>query len=351
MAHGGGSVTFPDFCGGQALLWLILGGELLALLLTLAGVRSGGEFWFMFAFTSLFIQWVILASAAALCLVGRHLNRAGPALGATIIFVVIQLMTLVTSLAMVAIRQQLGLPPTPQPVVSSLGHLAISAIVSFVLVRYLSLQLRWRQAIEANASYRFQALQARIRPHFLFNALNTIVHLVGRNSRQAEEAVLDLADLLRVALAEERWNSLGRELEVTRRYLHIEKLRLGERLQVRWSLDPALDQGQLIPALCLQPLVENAVYHGVQTLPAGGEVAIEIRRTARRLHITVDNPTGPPAAAAPQQHHGMAQDNIRQRLALAYGDSAHLALTAEAHHYRAAIVIPLDRRPTASLRG
>ncbi len=140
-------------------------------------------------------------------------------------------------------------------------NMTVSGIIAAVLLRHMTIHARWRSQIKAEAEARLDALQARMRPHFLFNSLNTIASLLRSRPDQAEELVLDLADLFRTSLRrDQRWTTLADETALARRYLNIEQQRLGDRLRVEWRLD-ALPEDALLPPLSLQPLVENAVYH------------------------------------------------------------------------------------------
>jgi two-component system sensor histidine kinase AlgZ len=188
-------------------------------------------------------------------------------------------------------------------------------------------------------------LQARIHPHFLFNTLNTIASLIRNHPENAEQAVLDLADLLRSALTQRDTLTLNEELELTRRYLAIESLRLGDRLQVDWRLDSDLPLDLPIPALLLQPLVENAIQHGVQCLSEGGTLTIQLEKRATALRITVINPQ--PASLDDRHESGqrMAQDNIRQRLQLAYETLDPLVISETPDRYQVTLTLPLARSP------
>ena len=152
-------------------------------------------------------------------------------------------------------------------------------------MRYLYVSSEWRRSIVLEAQARISALQALIRPHFLFNSMNTIASLTRTDPRQAEEAVEDLSDLLRAKPVDSRdRTSLKEELEVAAIYQRIEKLRLGDRLSVRWDIDELPMRAQ-IPSLTIQPLLENAIYHGIELLPDGGEVTVTGKRDGRYLQI------------------------------------------------------------------
>jgi two-component system sensor histidine kinase AlgZ len=189
-------------------------------------------------------------------------------------------------------------------------------------------ELRTRAFSPALAEARLQALQARIRPHFLFNSLNAVLSLIRSAPRQAESTLEDLAELFRALLRDARdLTSLEQELRLCEQYLSIEKIRLGDRLQVEWELtnmsDEVLHSAQ-IPSLLLQPLLENAVHHGVEPAREPMLVQIHLSRWGDRLDIAVINPHHPDRSS-PGNH--MALDNIRERLSLLYDVEAQLVTT------------------------
>src|SRR6201994_1893394 len=168
------------------------------------------------------------------------------------------------------------------------------------------------------ATARVHALQARIRPHFLFNSMNTIAALTRTNPELAEQAVQDLADLFRANLNEQRnVLRLEEELEVAHTYQRIEELRLGERLNVDWKID-ALPRDALVPGLMLQPLLENAIYHGIEPRPDGGTVTVTGDVAGRLITIVVRNPVGD--VRSQREGNRLALANIRERLGLLYGE-------------------------------
>ncbi|MGH8454298.1 MAG: sensor histidine kinase, partial [Nevskiales bacterium] len=220
-----------------------------------------------------------------------------------------------------------------------LRNLLVCTIVSALALRYFWLQAQWRGQVRAEGQARYQALQARIRPHFLFNSLNSIAALIAGRPREAETAVEDLAQLFRAGLsASERRIPLREELEVTRAYLRTESLRLGERLRVRWEIGEGLEELP-VPPLCLQPLLENAVTHGIEPLPDGGEIRVTIQKPDLRLRINVENPL--PAQPHPSSGAQSALDNIRQRLALMYGEQAELVVSQAAEYFSVRLMLPV----------
>jgi two-component system sensor histidine kinase AlgZ len=176
----------------------------------------------------------------------------------------------------------------------------------------------------------------------LFNSLNTIASLITTQPQHAEQAIVDLSELFRSTLDQRGTITLQEELAITRHYLSLEQLRLGDRLYIHWELDNALPLYKPIPALILQPLVENAVYHGIQNLPEGGQVTIAVKVHSHTLEFVISNPFPQITNQKPQSGHHLAQDNVRQRLRLAYGESSILHIQTTDNQYRVRFGIPLD---------
>jgi two-component system, LytTR family, sensor histidine kinase AlgZ len=199
--------------------------------------------------------------------------------------------------------------------------------------------LRNRAFSPALAEARLQALQARIRPHFLFNSINAVLSLVREEPKRAEHALEDMADLFRVLMADNRkLSTLANEIALCRQYLALEELRLGDRLKIVWDIEPDLDHA-LLPPLLLQPLVENAVYHGVEPAIEPGVIEINVRRVGSQIEVMLRNPFLPA-----QDHHignKMALSNIRERLALHFDVEAELLSRASGNTYEVRIRMPL----------
>lgn len=220
-----------------------------------------------------------------------------------------------------------------------LKGVSIAALFGILLQHYF--ELRTRAFSPALAEARLQALQARIRPHFLFNSLNAVLSLIRSAPQQAETALEDLADLFRVLLRDARgMSSLEDEIHLCKQYLSIEKIRLGERLQVQWQTvdvsEEVLRKAQM-PVLLLQPLLENAVHYGVE--PARDPVLIQIHltRSIDRIEIAVVNPYHEGALSTGNH---MALDNIRERLALLYDLEAQLTTTIARGYFEVRLRFP-----------
>jgi two-component system sensor histidine kinase AlgZ len=225
------------------------------------------------------------------------------------------------------------------------GCAAVTSLIVALALRHFYVSDRWVAQVGANARAEVDALQARIRPHFLFNSMNLIASLLRRDPVVAERAVLDLSDLFRAALgAGEGDSTLAAECELAGQYLSIEQLRLGARLQVEWDRAEPLPWTLAMPRLTLQPLVENAVLHGISRLPEGGTVSIALRVENRRLHLRVRNPAPPQDFAQASLHRGAghAQRSIAHRLAWRFGPQARVTAGWSDGYYACEVTLPLD---------
>ena len=330
--------SVPDLCQARSLGVIVLVCQLLVLVLLFAGEPG----WTRLALLSLYVQWIGLCSAGLLCLLRGHLLRYSLATGALAAYVMVLLVTLVIGLAADQIMATLMLRETPGIQWQSLAQqLAIAAIIAGMVLRYFYVQQRLREQEQAELQARIQSLQSRIRPHFLFNSMNIIASLIAVDPDNAERVVEDLAALFRASLNEAGHQvSLAEELDLCERYLRIEQLRLGDRLRIHWSVAPGLERVRL-PLLTLQPLVENAIYHGVQPRPDGGDVRLSTRASDERLEIRIENPL-PQAPDAEAQGNRMAIANIRSRLQALYGDRARLETSTEDGTFITRLLLPLQ---------
>ena len=252
----------------------------------------------------------------------------------------------------------------------------IFSVLAGIALRYLYVQQQWLHEQSATHSARLDALHARIRPHFLFNSLNTIASLIRFAPAEAETAVEDLAALMRANLSSRHlFNEWQQELEICKAYERIEQLRLGERLRVDWQVD-AMPGDLMVPPLVLQPLLENAIYHGIEKQPEGGVVVVAASLRDGVVHIEISNPLlssavcnapelslslqGPDAKASEQavngRHNGVALANIRARLASLYRDpvtgrdNSGLQFSERSNHFIARLSIPLAAAPNGASR-
>jgi len=336
-------VYLPDFCSAGTLFIVLVVAELVAIVLALAAHEPQGEFLIQLSKISFFVLWLALLGTAVMCQLRSRLESAGKTRAFVISYVVLEIMCLIVA----ELSWQLMWRFAGVAIIDDthsefiLRTFAISSIFIALSMRYLYVSSEWRRSIVLEAQSRISALQALIRPHFLFNSMNTIASLIRSDPHQAEEAVEDLSDLLRASLSSTRnRTSIKEELEVAAIYHRIEKLRLGDRLRVRWKIDE-LPMRARIPSLTIQPLIENAIYHGIELLPDGGDVTVSGKRDGRYVQISVSNPVAP-GKARNKDGNKMAIANIRQRFELAYGNRASVDIDDSDDSYTVTLRYPLD---------
>lgn len=332
----------PDFCRLPALSALIVVGALTVTIVWLA--RNGERDWSGYCVGMLFVTWLALVLAVTLCKLSPLLQRLpgrGPYFG---VWLLILLTVLVTSgIARwldIALQMHLG---NRDISVFMRDNVAIAALLGAAMLRYFYVLAQWQMRLAAVARAQVDALQARIRPHFLFNSMNTVAALIRVDPDAAERTVENLSELFRAALGQHNNDNgtLGDELELLERYLAIEQLRLGNRLRVQLDLD-MLPPNFSLPRLLLQPLVENAVRHGIQPLIGGGEVVLRGRREGGGgIRIEIINPL-PPTPSEPGNGHAL--DNVRQRVAYRYGPNARVEagreVTVDGEHFVVRLHLP-----------
>jgi two-component system sensor histidine kinase AlgZ len=332
----------PDFCAAGTILIILLVAELIAILLTLVSFQPG-TFLTELSKMSMFVLWLALLGAGVLCLIRPWAERQGHMRAFVICFLVLEVLYLVLAEVTWQLTGIFG-----EFVIIDASHggfllrtFAASSIVVALSMRYLYISSEWRRSIVLEAQSRISALQALIRPHFLFNSMNTIASLTRSDPRQAEEAVEDLADLMRANLnAPKDRTTLKEELETAAIYQRIEKLRLGGRLKVRWDVGD-LPMRALIPSLTIQPLLENAVYHGIELLPEGGEIVVTGKRDGDQLDISISNPVSNDQVRKTGGNK-MAMSNIRQRFELAYAGRASVDVADSDNQYCVRLLFPYD---------
>lgn len=341
---------FPDFCSLRSVLTLAFTMELVAIVLTLGSGATGRAGVEKLLLISLYLQWISLCSAAAMCWARRWIGVARA--GVVFFFCWGMLVVIVMLIADLAHRITHALAwafiaPSQSRLEFVLRHTGIAAIVAMLLLRYFWVRNQWTMQVQAEGEARYQALNARIRPHFLFNALNSLAALIQVRPNEAEMMVEDLSDLFRASL-EKRGQvaPLVEEIGLCHAYLRIEKLRLGDKLKVEWDVPEELLSWK-VPKLVVQPLIENAVHHGVSRLAGGGAIRIAAREIFGRMIIEVTNPMAG-GDGQPSSGNRIAIDNIAQRLNLIYGEGARLEmgrdLRLEGGVFRARLVLPAQPR-------
>lgn len=330
------SGQLPDFRNLGICLRLLILVNLMALLAALLQSASLTEAMSGLAELSAFIQPMLLISILLLYAAHPILNKLSYQWGAAAVIGA----ELVLTSALYYLALKIFGPDSMPPL---LRAWLLTLIATVIVLYYFN--LRQRALTPAIAEARLQALQARIRPHFLFNSINAVLSLVRSDPKRAETALEDMADLFRVLMAENRGLvPLAQELALSRQYLALEKLRLDERLTVTWQIDN-MPPDALIPPLVLQPLLENAVYHGIEPMPENGNITINIYTNRDQVHVVLSNPY------RKQNDHPngnkMALTNIRERLALHFDAEAALTSKIVEDRYEVHIVIPYRRHPSA----
>jgi two-component system sensor histidine kinase AlgZ len=322
-------VTLPDFCNlgvWLRILVIVDGMTVVAAVLKSSSYSGMGVEWMEI---SVVVQPILLLSLLTLCLGRRFFAGLPYRLGiAAVVATELALTAVVHAVNRRLFDFEVGGPLERQ--------WFFTVLVSGVLLIYF--HLRCRAFSPAIAEARLQALQARIRPHFLFNSINAVLSLVRSEPRRAERALEDLADLFRVLMADNRQlTPLEREVQLCRQYLELEQLRLGDRLKVAWHIDK-MPRDALVPPLMLQPLLENAVYHGIEPCSEAGEIHINIYRARSQVHCVLTNPYRREGG-----HHAgnkMALANVRERLQLHFDAEASLSTKVNAATYQVHIVLP-----------
>ena len=325
------------------IIWVVLAGEGLATVLALApGVVNDRLSYF--GLTSLIIQWVLLLTLGGLYLLRRALAGVRPQYVAYLALGMLVLTTwLVCGSAWLLLREIWSMERDEWQSLF-LRFTGISLTVGLLGLAAFQNHWRARQLAVLAKQSELEALQARIRPHFLFNTLNTGAALVHQRPADAEQLLLDLADLFRAALGGSREITLEEELALTRRYLEIESLRFGDRLQIAWTL-PEPIPAAVIPVLSIQPLVENAIRHGVEASADGGLIEIIVSTSTDAVDITIRNRL-PPQGAPGNRGHNIGLQSVSARVHALTKGLGRLKTSVDDDHFTATILLPLD--PTLS---
>lgn len=331
--------ALPTFCTARVILITLMFGVALALLLALVPGQAGDR-WTRFGTVLWLVTWIALVTEAVLCAARDRLARLTLVPLLAVILLVLLLVTAVTSALAYQVLLGIGWQAGESIWRFTAHNLTIALIVGLIGIWMFSLHLANARQLNARSEAELSALHARIRPHFLFNSLNTVAELIASRPEEAERAVLDLSRLFRAAMTADDVSPLAEEIDLARRYLEIEGWRLGPRLKIDWQLPEPLPDAML-PILTLQPLVENAVRHGVERLTEPGPIRIECRRAGNRLQLSIENDRpGPDGSRA---GNGMALVTIRDRLALLYGDRASLLTVPTDRRFRVELSVPLGK--------
>ncbi|MCU7837354.1 MAG: histidine kinase [gamma proteobacterium symbiont of Taylorina sp.] len=335
------ALFLPDFCDLKMVFTVVIIGELLAFILTLAPLSIEQQRWNDLALISLFIQWNGLLGSSGLCLLRpvfrKYSNQfVAAASYLTLLFIIV----IISEVSFFIINYY-----QISSIISSTSHwefllhnLLIGAIISALALRYFYIQHQWRIKVQTESKTKLQLLQARIRPHFLFNSMNTIASLTRTQPKVAERITEDLAELFRMLLKDQNELILwSHELILSQRYLDIEKQRLGERLCVHWEIDDIPDK-MMVPALLLQPLLENAIFHGIEPEIKGGTIWVKGEFKQKNLIISIQNSNS--KNPAHRDGNQMALENIRERLRVFYQGNASIHCKEENEFYFTILKLP-----------
>jgi len=325
--------ALPDFRNLGILLRILVVVNLGAIAAAILQAPTLTAAWGTLLEMSAMLQPIVIVTLLALVVLSAVLRRLPYYLGATaVVGIALGMTFLLIAAAQHAFSSALG---------PSHRYAVLAVLTTLTLLSYFD--LRGRALSPAIAEARLQALQARIRPHFLYNSINAVLSLIRQDPRRAETALEDLADLFRVVMGDNRELSpISREIELCRQYLDLEELRLGDRLKVVWRTDK-MPPDALVPPLLLQPLLENAVYHGIEPRVEPGEVSIDIYLLRKQLHAVLRNPY-----SREGDHHGgnkMALANIRERLQLHFDVEARLETRVGENMYQVHITMPYVKAP------
>jgi two-component system sensor histidine kinase AlgZ len=327
-------VSLPDFRNMGVQLRILLIVNAMGLMVALVRTDTLPEIGTALVQISATLQPTLLGLLLMLYLINPWLGRLAYRTG----LLTVLILTLLFTLGMQHVWGVVyGMDSLPSPAKSCL----LAGIAAGMTLLYFN--LRNRALSPAITEARLQALQARIRPHFLFNSLNAVLSLIRSDPKRAETALEDMADLFRVLMADNRQLvPLHQELELCRQYLSLEKLRLGDRLRLNWHIEN-MPEDALIPPLVLQPLLENAVYHGIEPFQEGGEITINLYRSRDQVNMVLTNPY----RLEGDHHNGnkMALNNIRERLSLHFDAEAQVITKVTGSQYRVHIVIPYRPDP------
>ncbi|HEX9392157.1 MAG TPA: histidine kinase [Usitatibacteraceae bacterium] len=324
------AARLPNFCNLGIMLRLVL--LVNALMIGAAVVKSDAsrELWGQFLLMSTVVQPAIIASLLLSCALQPLFLKLAYWQGVSLIL---------------ALETILGaglwwLLPQLMPFIAPMALWQFAFFLLFITAAVLLyFDLRSRALSPALTEARLQALQARIRPHFLFNTINAVLSLIRAEPRRAERMLEDLSELFRVLMADNRkLTPLADEVELCRRYLEIEHIRIGDRLVVSWQIEQ-MPAAALVPPLILQPLLENAVYHGIEPLDGPGELKIAIEARGKQVSITLSNPFQPDSTHV--SGNRMAIANIRERLQLHFDAEASLKTEILNASYLVTITMPI----------
>ena len=330
-----------DFCDSKHMFVSIIMIQIVVFIYALSFLSFDTTFLHKFSVLTLLCQFIGINIFITLCKLRNFYNYLDVYLGMLLLVIHITLVSTLLSQLIGYLDLQLAFNLLVDQETINYVNLKISlsaVLICLALIRYFYIQDRWNEQVNKLSEARLNALQARIKPHFLFNSLNSIASLITIDPERAEIAIADFSSLMRRTFThKEKFITIEEELSWIQQYLNIEKLRLDERLIYNLNCEEKLLQIR-IPVLCLQPLVENAILHGIQPLEKGGTIEVIILSKEKKLIMQVNNPY----INNKQIHsNGMAIKNIKERLNLQYGDNATIDIKDSHNQYQIKICIPI----------
>ena len=336
----------PDLCQGRSVLWVVLFSEALVIVLTLLSSGALDFSWEQFGLLSLYVQWMVLVCAAGLCRLRAYLPPLSVNLLTAICISLVMLVNLLLSIFTQWAMNYFFFEAYGWDWI--LRNQLITLILAALVLHYFFVQMQGKLRARSELQSRVQALHSRIRPHFLFNSMNIIASLIHVDPDKAEQAVEDLSELFRASLKEAGTEvSLKQELELCKKYTYIEQLRLGDRLTMEWGIEAS--ESMPIPLLTLQPIIENAIYHGIAPCPNGGTIKVSVNEEQGMAHVRVENPLPSRQSNTARKEAGnqMALENIRHRLHALYGESVTMKVEQSDQVYIMNIQYPVKQNNKA----
>jgi two-component system sensor histidine kinase AlgZ len=336
----------PDFCSGWIVFNVIVIAEMLAIVITLVVPRYIISPFILqnLLLISIFVQWVALSGTAVLCVTRKYVNRLPNLQALAVAYLLLLATTWLVTEVTILLLWATGEIESPRPQWAThllIVTITIGAFVYALLLRFLVAKHELKQRTLSEERTRIQAMLSRIRPHFVFSSMNIIASLIRSDPPKAESALEDIADLFRMMLNQnEMLVPLKNEIDLAQKYLAIEKLRLDNRLTVNWDTG-TFPRKAAIPVLTLQPLLENAIRHGVEPVPTGGTINVRLWEHENRIYIKIMNPIPRTRTKKTDGGQGMSLEDIRLRFRNHYGDAAQLEYGMEGDHFIVTAVLPI----------
>ncbi|MGH1426784.1 MAG: sensor histidine kinase [Arenicella sp.] len=325
----------PQFCKNTSILIVVIAAVLISLIITLMQGENANITYFNL--TSLYMVWLFILWAACICLIGKLKLQELPRFIACVIgclttFIIYEISVQLLYANFIDLWRMLRLT-------------AVALIFLLITLRAIQLSTIYSERSRADLKTRLSALQSKIEPHFLFNSLNTIAELTHISPEQAESAIHSLSTILRSNLKDDdAFHSAEEEVMLCEKYIELEKWRLGDRLDVLIKVSPSA-KNAIIPKLIFQPVIENAIRHGIAPFKDGGTIEVAIRMSKKQLTASIINivKTRDPI---PEKHdkqlqgHGIAINNVRERLFVIYDDRYQIKARQSDHRYYVELSLP-----------